>query len=75
MDPITGDMKVAEVIGRWPATAPVFLGRGCPDMRAGFFGVMARLMSVRNAARVHRIELQPLLDDLNRVARRPEPPR
>lgn len=69
MDPITGDMKVADVIRRWPATTGVFLGRGCPDMRAGFFSVMARLMSVRNAARMHRLELQPLLDDLNRAAR------
>lgn len=75
MDPITGDMKVAEVIRRWPATAPVFLGRGCPDMRAGFFSVMARLMSVRNAARMHRLELQPLLDELNRVAREAGEPR
>jgi hypothetical protein len=39
-------------------------------MRRGLFSLMARLMSVRNAARMHKLELGPLLDDLNKVARR-----
>ncbi len=68
MPHITGDMKVAEVIRRWPATIDIFLGRGCPDMRRGLFSIMARVMSVRAAARVHRIELAPLLSDLNSTA-------
>ena len=65
---ITADTKVAEIIRRCPTTANVFLDRGCPDMRRGFFSFMARLMSVRNAARVHKIELASLLDELNKVA-------
>ncbi len=69
MEEITGDMKVAEVIQRCPVTVDVFLVRGCPDMRRGFFSLMARLMSVRSAARIHKIELGPLLEDLNKVAR------
>jgi hypothetical protein len=68
MDEITGDMKVVDVLRSCPETVDVFLGRGCPDMRRGFFSVMARLMSVRNAARIHKIELGALLADLNRVA-------
>ncbi len=68
MDPITGQMKVAEVIQRFPPTIDVFLGRGCPDMRHGLFGLMARIMSVSAAARVHRIDLKPLLADLNTAA-------
>ena len=68
MEDITGDMKVAELLRRCPATVEVFLGRGCPDMRRGFFNFMARLMSVRNAARIHKIDLEPLLADLNKVA-------
>jgi hypothetical protein len=68
MGDITGDMKVAEVMRRCPETVDVFLCRGCPDMRRGFFKLMARLMSVRNAARIHKIELGPLLADLNKVA-------
>ena len=75
MEPISGEMRVAEVIRRWPATVDVFLGRGCPDMRRGFFRFMAQLMSVRGAARIHRLDLQPLLDDLNRVARATPLPR
>jgi hypothetical protein len=65
---VTGDMKVAEVVGRWPETIDIFLGRSCPDMRRGLFAAMARLMSVRAAAFVHRIELKPLLADLNQAA-------
>jgi hypothetical protein len=68
MEQITGDTKVAEVIRHCPATVEVFLGRGCPDMRRGFFNLMARLMSVRSAARMHKLELAPLLEDLNKVA-------
>lgn len=68
MEDITGDMKVAELLRRCPATVEVFLGRGCPDMRRGFFNFMARLMSVRNGARIHKIDLGPLLADLNKVA-------
>lgn len=69
MDEITGDMKVADVIRRCPQAVDVFLSRGCPDMRRGFFNFMAHVMSVRNAARIHKIELAPLLRDLNNAAR------
>ena len=69
MDLITGDTKVAAVIAQCPATIEVFLARGCPDMRRGFFNLMAHLMSVRNAARMHKLELAPLLEDLNNAAR------
>lgn len=68
MADITGDMKVAEVIRRWPATVDIFLGRGCPDMSRGLFAMMARVMSVRTAARIHRIDLAPLLIELNATA-------
>jgi hypothetical protein len=68
MEDITGDMKVADVLRRCPETLDVFLDRGCPDMRRGLFSLMARLMSVRNAARIHKLDLGPLLGDLNKVA-------
>lgn len=66
--PVTPDMKVAEVVERHPGTVDVFRGHDCPDMRSGFFHLMARLMSVRAAAAVHRIELDRLVHDLNRAA-------
>ena len=69
MRPITGDMKVAEILRECPATVQVFLARGCPDMRSGFFHFMARFMSVRNAARMHKLDLGSLLEDLNKAAR------
>lgn len=65
MNTITPDMKVADVVERHPQTVDVFLSYGCPDMRGGFFGLMARIMSVRSAARVHRIPLDALVADLN----------
>jgi hypothetical protein len=68
MEEITAHTKVAEVLRRCPESVDVFLARGCPDMRRGFFSFMARLMSVRNAARIHKIALGPLLEDLNKVA-------
>lgn len=71
MEDITGDMKVADVLRRCPETVHVFLRRGCPDMRRGLFSLMARLMSVRNAARIHKIDLGSLLADLNKVAQGP----
>jgi hypothetical protein len=64
---IKSDMMVADVIQRYPETIEVLLGRGCPDMRSGFFNLMARFMSIRNAARIHRIPLTPPLEDLNKT--------
>ena len=67
METITADMKVSKVIQQCPEAVEIFLGRGCPDMRSGFFNMMAHLMSVRNAARIHKIDLEPLLEDLNKT--------
>jgi iron-sulfur cluster repair protein YtfE (RIC family) len=64
MQEITGDMKVADVIRRWPNTAQIFLGR---DTNVGW---VARIMTVRNAARKAGIDLASLLAELNRTAAR-----
>jgi Domain of unknown function (DUF1858) len=64
MQEITGDMKVAEVIRRWPETVEVFRGRGCQDVGGG---LTPRLMTVRNAARMEAIDLASLLEDLNKA--------
>jgi len=62
---ITAKMKVAEVVKTYPETVEVFLKKGCPDMRKGVVKLMARIMSVKGAARMHRIPLDGLLRDLN----------
>ncbi len=67
MTTITANMKVAKIIQQCPEATKIFLDRGCPDMHSGFFYMMAHLMSVRNAARIHRIDLEPLLEDLNKA--------
>jgi len=61
MQQFTGDMKVADVIRRWPGTAKIFRSRGCPDSDAE---PIARIMTVRNAAQRGR-RPSPLLEDLN----------
>ena len=70
MNTITADMKVGKVIRQCPESVEVFLSRGCPDMRSGFFHMMSHLMSVRSAARIHKIELEPLLESLNKAAQK-----
>ena len=70
MQEITGDMKVAEVIQRWPETANVFRTNGCHEMRGG---ITARIMTVRSVARMEGVDLAPLLDDLNRAATHAHP--
>lgn len=72
MDSITPDMKVAEVVERHPQTIEVFFDYGCPDMRGGVFRFMARLMSVRSAARIHRLPLDALIADLNAAVKEQE---
>jgi len=66
---ITGDMKIADVVRRWPETGDVFNRKGCQDIGPG----MARIMTVRNAARMEGVALAPLLDELNRVIARASP--
>ncbi len=71
---INGDMKVWDVIQKYPETFEVFERFGCPDMRKGFFAFSAHVMKVRWAAKVHHIDLDLLLSDLNQVADRKEQP-
>lgn len=69
MQPVDPDQKVADIVEQHPQTSRVFLDHGCPDMREGFFSVMARIMSIRNAARIHRIPLDELLEDLEEAVK------
>jgi hypothetical protein len=66
---ITAKMKVAEVVKKYPETIEVLLGKGCPDMRKRVVKLMAKIMSVKGAARMHRIPLEGLLRDLNAVVK------
>jgi hypothetical protein len=64
---IDGDMRVWTVIQEHPETYDVFRNFGCPDMRKGIFALSAHIMKVSWAARVHHIELDRLLADLNQA--------
>lgn len=61
---ITADMVIHEVVGKYPQTVKVFQGHGLPCTACQ---VGAR-ESVAAGARTHRLALEPLLNDLNRVA-------
>jgi hypothetical protein len=65
VEEITGDMKVGEVVRRWPQTAEVFRTKGCPDAENQF---TARIMTVRSVARMDGVDLASLLAELNRAA-------
>lgn len=69
--PISGDMRVAQVIRQHPETFEVFRRHGCPDMRRGIFALSARIMKVRWAAKAHKIPLDDLLRDLNAAVAQP----
>jgi len=63
------ELKVAEVLERWPATLEVFKRWGFaalanPAARATF----AKLVSVEKACRIHKVELSGFLEALNAVA-------
>jgi glyoxylase-like metal-dependent hydrolase (beta-lactamase superfamily II)/rhodanese-related sulfurtransferase len=62
---VTPDTNVSDIITHHPQTVAIFLDHGCPDMRGGFFAVMARVMPLRWAAMIHRIPLPVLINDLN----------
>jgi hypothetical protein len=72
MQTITGDMKVADIIRRWPQTDEVFTRRGWQEPRSGF---AARFMTLRNAARLHGTNLASLLEELNQAAAPAHPAR
>ncbi len=61
---ITADMIIHDVVTKFPQTVKVFQGHGLPCTACQ---VGAR-ESVAGGARTHRLSLDPLLDDLNRVA-------
>lgn len=73
MNTINPDEKVATLVEQYPQAWKVFRDYNCPDMRSGFFSFMARIMSIRNAARIHRIPLEDLLEDLEAVIQTEEP--
>ncbi|MDR8391891.1 DUF1858 domain-containing protein [Aliifodinibius sp. S!AR15-10] len=73
MNTIDSDQKVADLVEQHPQTWEVFKSYGCPDMRRGFFSLMARIMSIHNAARIHRIPLDELIEDLEVVISETEP--
>jgi len=61
---ITADMVIHDVVTKYPQTAKVFQGHGLPCTACQ---VGAR-ESVAAGARTHRLAVEPLLNDLNRVA-------
>lgn len=65
---INGDMKVWDVIQDFPETYGVFRQFGYPDIRKGEFAISSHFVKVRLAAHAHHIDLDKLLEALNKVA-------
>lgn len=61
---VTGGMSIVEIVTKYPQTAEVLVKHGmhCIGCAA------ARFETLDEGAMAHGIELDPLLDDLNKVA-------
>ena len=67
MSKLSRNMTVAKIVKAHPETAAVFLKHGCPDMSRGFFSVMAKIMRVKWAARMHKIPIDELMIELEQA--------
>jgi hybrid cluster-associated redox disulfide protein len=63
MATIKKDMGIIEVVTKWPETAEVFMkhGMGCLGCAA------ARFENIEQGASAHGMNIQALIDDLNKV--------
>ena len=65
---ITSEMAIGDVIARYPHTVPVFMGHGL-----GCVGcAVARFENIRQGATAHGINIDALMQDLNRVVQQPQ---
>lgn len=60
---ITRDMTIEDVIHRYPETIPVFRRFGLDCMECQ----IAAFEAVEHGADVHRVDVEQLLEELNRV--------
>ncbi len=61
---ITRDMSIAEVVQKYPQTVPVFLAHGLMC----FGCAIARFENVEQGATAHGIDVDILMEDLNKAA-------
>ncbi len=62
-DRITGEMSIEEIVREYPDTAEVFLKHGLHCIGCA----VARSETLAEGAMAHAIELDPLINDLNKV--------
>lgn len=67
MAKITGDMNVGQVLDQYPETLPVFIRYFKPLANPVMRKAMGRLVTIEQAAKIHRLDQQKLLADLNAV--------
>lgn len=65
---ITGDMKIEEIVAKYPQTLGIFFqyGLGCVGCHAAAFESLAE------GAMMHGIDLDAMLQDLNEIAAKVE---
>ncbi len=64
---VTPEMTIGDVIARHPNTVPVFMGHGL-----GCVGcAVARFENIRQGAMAHGINVDALMQDLNRAVQQP----
>jgi hypothetical protein len=66
-NPISIDTIVHEIIKNHPQTANIFCKHGCPDMSKGIPKYMSKIMKLKWACKIHRIEASELIQELNKA--------
>jgi hypothetical protein len=59
------DTIVHEIIKNHPQTAKVFCKFGCPDMSKGIPKYMSKIMKLKWACKIHRVNADELIKELN----------
>ncbi len=65
---ITPEMAIGDVIGRYPNTVPVFMGHGLACVGCA----VARFENIGQGAMAHGINIDALMQDLNRAVQQPQ---
>jgi len=70
MTAINKEMSIMEVVSKWPETAEVFMkhGMGCLGCAA------ARFENIEQGATAHGMDINALMEDLNKVVKEQEKP-
>ena len=66
---ITADMPIGDVVRQYPSTVPIFMGHGLHCLGCA----LARFENIREGAVAHGINVEVLMEDLNKAIPQAQP--